>query len=165
VDVLAIIKEDHEAIRTKFAVLRQASGVKKRREAFQEFLKQTNMALALGRVYLFPELDGLFNGADAMVSSATASGMKLEKCTKSIQKILAKPVAGQKNLDDKIDELEQVAQTYLRLVEELVMPKIRTFIRTEDREDLAEVFNDAKEDLEITWNASISTSKQTRNMA
>lgn len=147
-DVLAVIKTDHNTIREKLVGFKDAGGAKLRRAAFDEFSKSMQMNLTLERDYLYPELLGLFGGAEALVDSVTAHSIVVEKKLKSVERVVSKPVAQQVNIGKKIDDLESSIVTYLDAVEEALMPKIRAFIRTEEREDLAEVFSDIKEQLE-----------------
>jgi hypothetical protein len=159
-DVLSIIKADNDVLKEKIVGIQSATGVKNLRLAFEDFAMESKMSLALGRDYLYPELDGLFAGADSLIDSATQIAQSFEKKTKSIQRLISKPASDQKGLGKKIVELEEATACYISLVEESVMPKIRTFIRTEDREDLADVFNDAKEDMILSMGATVRTRKQ-----
>ncbi len=164
-DVLATIKADHNLLKEKFGEVQSASGIKSRRVALDQFAEEANITLSLGRNYLYPELDGLFAGADALITSATAECDAFEKKTKSLQRVVVKPVAEQKSFSKKIEELDEAVKSYIHLVEEAVMPKIRAFIRTEDREDLAEVFGDAREELKMAFGSNITACKQKRKRA
>ena len=62
-------------------------------------------------------------------------------------KLVAKPVAEQDGYDKRLVELKDAFLKHFDQEERVLMPKLRSLMRTEDREDLGQVFIDAKAEL------------------
>jgi hypothetical protein len=145
-DVLHFLKTNHDTIRAELARLVELDGVKARRAELDELARAVQMHLVLERDYLYPEVSGLFSGAEALVTAGLAEAAVIEKRLKAITKLAAKPAAEQDGFDKRLDELRAAVIGHFDQEEQMLMPKIRELIRTEDREDLGQVFLDAKAD-------------------
>ena len=146
-DVLHFIKTDHDALRAALAELQAAAGVKLRRQHFDELTKLLNIHLTLQKDYLYPEIAGLFPGAQALVDIGLAHASGITKKSKALGKLIAGPAAEQVGFEKKFVELKDAILTQIQAEEASLLPKMRDLIRTEEREDLGDVFQDAHADL------------------
>jgi hemerythrin superfamily protein len=141
-DVLHVIKSDHDLIKKVFSSLETADGVKTRRLAFDELTKAVQVHLSLGKDYLYPEINGLFPGSEALVESAMTQGSAISKKLKALQKLTTAPASEQTGYGKRVAELKESVLAHLLAEENQVLPKMRDLIPTQDREDLGEVFSD-----------------------
>lgn len=146
-DVLHVIKANHDVIKGAFARLEGADGVKARRLAFDEAARELQVHLLLEKDYLYPEVTGLFPGSDTIADVALASGVILGKKLKALGKLTVAPAGDQAGYVKKVAELREAVAAHLASEENQILPKMRDFIRTEDREDLGEVFEDSLSDI------------------
>ena len=149
-DVLHIMKNDHENIRKLLLALMEADGARKRRESFEALNRELSILFSLERDYLYPELDGLFPGVDAVVSLAEAGAVTVDKRLKLLGKMLSKPVSEHRLFDSKVHELSESVDRHLRYKEDSLMLRIRQTFRTEEREDLGTLFLEMSEELRET---------------
>lgn len=147
-DVLYLMKSDREAIGTVFTGVESASGVKERRQAFEALERLLGPHLEFERDYLFPEISGAFAGSQTLVDAGTANVTAIERKKKAVSRYLAKPAAEQKNWAKQVKDLRELVEKHFSAELESLFPKVRHFFRTEDREDLGQVFQDFKEDRE-----------------
>lgn len=146
-DVLVFIKESHQALRSRCSELQAEAGVKARRALMESLSKDLELHLRLEQDYLYPELTGLFSGADAMTTTGLANGSVIRRRLKAMVKLVAQPAAEQSSYPAKLKELLDSVAAHFDLEEQTLMPKIRDAMRTEDREDLGEVLVETKADL------------------
>jgi hypothetical protein len=164
-DVLHFIKESHHALRQRCSDLKAETRVKGRRAALDALAKDLDLHLTLEQDYLYPELIGLFNGAEAMTTTGQANGMVVKRRLKTLQKLVAGPAAEQVAYPKKLDELLEAVATHFDVQEQTLMPKIRDSMRTEDREDLGDVLIETKSDLAAGANAVASSAPKARKRA
>ena len=105
--------------------------------------------LVLEKDYLYPEIAGLFGGSEALVAGSLANATMIGKRLKSLMKMVSKTVAEQESYPKRLSELHESVLSHLEQAEQALMPKMRLMIRTEDREDLGQVFIDVK--AELSW--------------
>lgn len=146
-DVLHFLKSHHDSVRRGLISLSDADGVKARRAAFDELARDVQVHLSLEKDYLYPEISGLFSGAEALVTAGLASGVVIGRRLKVIAKLVAKTSAEQGEFPKRLAELREAVLKHLEQEEQSLMPKMRSMIRTEEREDLGQVFMDVKADV------------------
>lgn len=139
-DCLHFIKTQHDALRTALAALSAADGVKVRRSVVGDLARDVQVYLALEKDYLYPEIAGLFPGADVVAAAGTANGAALVRRIKALKALVAKNAAEQDGYPKKLKEFEESLLKHFEQEEQVLMPKMRSMIRTEDREDLGQVF-------------------------
>jgi hypothetical protein len=145
-DVLHIMKADHELIRAKLAAFETADGISARRKLFSELEREFMIHAAIEDGYLYPEMSGLFPGADVLVDVCLANHAILAKLLAGIGKLIAKPATEHAGLPNKIGELSLQMRKHVEIQEQSLMPKIRQLISTQEREDLGQVLLDMKAD-------------------
>lgn len=146
-DVLHFLKTQHDLLRDGLTQVESADGVKARRTQLEELNRELNVHLLLEKDYLYPELGDLFPGADVLVTAGLASASTISRRAKTLIKLAAKPAAEQEGYSKRLAELKDSILKHFDQEEQSLMPKIRNLIRTEDREDLGQVFIDAKAEL------------------
>jgi hypothetical protein len=146
-DVLHFLKTQHDLLRTALARVEQDDGVKARRLHIDGLARELATQLVIEKDYLYPELIGLFPGSDTVVANGLASGALINRRIKVLVKLIAKTAAEQDGYDKRLAELKDSLLKHCEQQEQILMPKLRSLIRTEDREDLGQVFVEAKQDL------------------
>lgn len=149
-DVLHFIKSDHDAIRACLAELDAASGVKLRRQHFDALAKVLQIHLTLQKDYLYPEISELFPGAQALIDVGLAHGAIIVRKIKALSKLIAAPAseqAGPAGFSKRLAELSESVMAQIQAEEASLLPRMRDLIRTEEREDLGDVFQDAHADI------------------
>ncbi len=146
-DVLYVIKSDHELIKMGFSRLEAADGVKSRRLVFDELARVLQVHLSLARDYLYPEINGLFPGSEALIDIGLAQATIIGKKLKALSKLTVGPASEQVGYAKRVIEVRDTVLAHLASEENLVLPRMRDLIRTEDREDLGEVFEDAQAEI------------------
>jgi hypothetical protein len=149
VDVLQFIKTSHDQIREDLGRFLKSDGIKARRSTFESLSGVITTQLLLERDYLYPELPGLFPEAELVVSTGLANGSLISKKLKLLEKSLAKAVKEQAGIERKIEEFSQLLETHFNQQEQSLMPRLRQSMRTEDREELGQVFVDVREDMKV----------------
>jgi hypothetical protein len=145
-DVLHFLKAQHEGIKSAFERV-GSGGVKSKRAGFEALARDLSIYVTLEKDYLFPELTGLGAGLDALVSVGQANGATIDRRLKTLAKEIVKPADEQDKLAARLTELQELVVRHFEQEERSLMPKIRDLIRTEEREDLGQVFVEARDDL------------------
>ena len=146
-DILSILKAEHERIRDGFVKLEAAGGVKARQVRLEELARDIQVHLTLEKEYLYPELANLFTGAEALVDIGQANGAAIGRRLKVVTKMAAKPAAEQDGYDKKEAELKESILKHFDFEEQALMPKVRGLVRTEEREDIGQLFLDVKDEV------------------
>lgn len=146
-DVLFIIKSHHVELMQAFDQMQAAAGLKPKRAAMDDLARDLQAFLTLEKDYLYPEIEDQFAGAGTLVVLGQAGGSLIDKRLKAVLKLIAKPVDEQEGLEKRIGELKEALSAHFDHEERVLMPKLRSSMRTEDREDLGQVMVDAQEDL------------------
>ncbi len=147
-DVLHFIKADHDAIRASVERLAASDGVKARRLRCDEVAQLLTIHLGLEKDFLYPELLDLFANGRALVDVGLANGVIIGKKMKLLTKLVQAPAAEQAaSYAKRFQELKDAVLAHLETQEQALLPKLRENMRTEEREDLGEVFLDAKTEL------------------
>lgn len=139
-DCLHFIKTQHDALRTALAELMATDGIKVRRTLVDDLARDVQVYLALENEYLYPEIAGLFPGADVLAAAGTANSQALSRRIKALKALAAKSATEQETYPKRLKEFEESLLKHFEQEEQILMPKMRAMIRTEDREDLGQVF-------------------------
>ena len=75
-DVLHIMKADHELIRNKLTAFLTADGITAKKKLFSELQTELSVHATVEDGYLYPELAGLFPGADVFYFHSVISAIK-----------------------------------------------------------------------------------------
>lgn len=146
-DVLQLLKADHESLRSLLAEVDSAKSLATKRDLANRFGDTLLAHLKAESDYLYPELAGLFGGAQALVTICQANHLILTRAWQQVEKIISKPIALQVGLGKKISELNTALTNHLALQEQSVLPKLREGMPTQEREDLGQVFLDFKDEV------------------
>jgi len=144
-DVLHIIKTDHDRIRQVLDSFELLNGVQARRKAFPELSREIETHILLEEGYLYPEIADLFSGSQILVDIGRACHAVISKTMKSLDKALDRPSSEQDLADKRFAELKEQILKHFQSEEEQMMPRVRQLITTQEREDLGQVFADAKD--------------------
>jgi hypothetical protein len=117
--------------------------------ALGEAIRAVEIHFNLEKEYLYPEISGAFQGIEVLVATGLANASVVEKKIKALGKLMtqAEPESGA--LQDVFLDLKSASYAHFEQEERLLLPKMREFVRTEDREDLGQVLVDVQEEL---WN-------------
>jgi len=143
-DVLQIIKADHSSIREKFALLQASKSVKERRELIEGLVEAMRMHLYLEEAYLYPELSGLVAEAEAYVGLSKANHSILMRNIEKAAKLISQPIGKQNGVDKILQSAGEKIEQHFSVEEEVLMPYLRKYLPTQDREDLGLVLQDVK---------------------
>jgi hypothetical protein len=146
-DILSILKAEHDQIRTELNKLESSDGVKARRTLIESLARDIQVHLTLEKDYLYPEIAGLFPGAETLVDIGQANGSAISRRLKLLVKMAAKPLAEQAGYDKKEAELKDSLLRHFDFEEQNLMPKVRGLIRTEEREDIGQLFLDVRDEV------------------
>lgn len=146
-DVLQFLKLSHDQIREDLGRFLKADGIKSRRTVFEPLVSEISIRLLLERDYLYPELTGLFPEADVVVTTGLANGSALSKRLKILEKLLSKTIKEQNGIEKKIEEFACLLEGHFNQQEQHLMHKLRQTMRTDDREELGQVFEDVSKEL------------------
>lgn len=166
-DVLHFLRSDHEAMRRSLDRLDRAAPVSQLTLALEEAVAFVEVHLGLEKDYLYPEISGAFNGVDAFVATGLANGSVIEKKLKAVLKILARDdvESDREGLFHAIADLKTHAFAHFDQEERLLLPKLREFVRTEDREDLGQILQDVQEERLLTRPGALSAAALSRRRA
>jgi hypothetical protein len=146
-DILTILKTEHDLIRAGFTKLESCDGVKNHRAMVEDLGRTLQIQLTLQKDYLYPEIAGLFFGAENLVDVGLANGATIARRLKAVLKEAAKPLVARAAFEKKVAELREGVLKHFEAEEQLLMPKVRGLIRTEEREDIGQLYLDMKEDV------------------
>lgn len=152
-DILYFLKSEFE----EFKSLIQAADLKVKasqltasqetahRDARSSLGLALRLYMILNRDYIYPEIRGLSPNIDLLINQGQ---MRLQE----IESLFGGAFLGQgeaiHNLDEKtFHRLLLALKEHINLEEQLLMPKIRLQMRTEDREDLGQVLVDVKDEI------------------
>ena len=164
-DVLHFLKSDHDSIRASLDLVVAADGVKTRRIHLEDLAKLLQVHLVLERDYLYPEISGLFLGVDAVIDLGLATAALTSKRLKLLVKLASKPADEQEGIDKRVAELRESILKHFDHEEQHLLPKMRYLIRTEDREDLGQVFVDVRDDVMKSLEAPVAQAASGRKRA
>ncbi len=146
-DVLHFLRSDHVAIKHALGRLDGADPVTLLASAMEEVAAAVELHLGLERDYLYPEISGAFNGVDALVAAGLANASVIEKKLRATQNLLSQQSEAVSDaLIQAIGEVKLQTLSHIEQEERLLLPKLREFVRTEDREDLGQVLLDVQEE-------------------
>ena len=145
-DILHLIKTDHNSILAAFPERAKESFVKKSAKLSSLF-SEIDVHFSLEKDYLFPEVSFLSPEAKTITDIGLANHGIIQQKMKSLKSAANRSNTKAETLISKLDELKDLVWKHFHMEEQMLMPKIRILIQTELREDLGHVFLDAKEDL------------------
>lgn len=150
-DVLALMKQDHDIVRSRLRAIREAKGVKNRRSAVLVCEASLKVQLGLEKDYLYPEITDLYPSSDHVIKIGLAAGVTIKRHLSQLVKLSAQPQAKQTGFEDKLEKLQEAVEKHLTEQQDLLMPRMRAAMRTEDREDLGQLFQEVREELAASF--------------
>lgn len=144
-DVLWIIKDEHEKLRAMINDWKKTSELNLLAKKIHQIKDECLKILALENMYLIPELEGLFPSSSKMAMDTQKTHDCLKKQASGLDKYSVKSKPDLK-FRPVADEFCGTAADYLDFVDRDLLPKFREFMPTELREDLGQVFIDARQD-------------------
>lgn len=139
-DILHFIKEYQDGLRAAEAALEQSSLAE---PGLGLFSRDLAIYLELERDYLYPEIQDLFAGAATLVQIGEGHAATISRRLK----LLLKAQESHADLLAPWADLKAALAQHFDAEEKHLLPKMRTMIRTEDREELGQVFVDARDEL------------------
>ena len=146
-DVLQIMKEGHDGVRRaagSVASLAKA-GSAVSQAALDGLGKCLQLHLTVEGEYLCPEIEDRFPGAQVVVDIIKANHRVIKRVADEVWSI-----SGASGLTpgamERADELLTQVDRHLDSVEKLLMPKLRQFVPTFEREELGQVIQDVIEE-------------------
>ncbi|MBM4251241.1 MAG: hemerythrin domain-containing protein [Deltaproteobacteria bacterium] len=146
-DILHYLKTQHDSIRGIYRRVAEAKVPKERKSQLESLVRSTQVYLTLQRDFLYPELSGSFAAADGLISTSESNAKTIDKAMKSMINVASMAAFDASAFEDKMSSLGRALTAHFDQEEQNLLPKIRDFIRTEDREDLGLVFADAESEL------------------
>lgn len=148
-DVLQVLKEGHEKVRSLYAQTESSLQSKDLKAVFDELFSSVKEQIYLEKGYLYPEIEGLFSEAEAFVNAGLHRQKALEKSFSSLSESLCSPVSEENagSVSKKVAELSGKLMTHLDQTDQVLFPKIRQLISTPDREDLGQQFMELRAEL------------------
>lgn len=148
-DILHVLRSGHDDLRKIFGQLDGDSSGSDWVQTLGDAARALEVHIRLERDYLYPEITGLFGGVQVLISSGMATFAALERKLKSLGDMVFGPGPSQADQDEVMrlfSEVRRAALAHFDSEERSLLPKLRDFMKTEDREDLGQVMLDAKED-------------------
>jgi hypothetical protein len=146
-DVLHLIKQEHEGIRSLLQELSKEKTVTAQKKVLQDLLHRAKIHMHVEHEYLYPEVTGLFNEAENFIKNSKENHKTIKKTLTELEKLVnSKPMAAKPAVEKKVSHLMERFQAHFTSGEDVLMPKLRELIPTQDREDLGQVFLDAQEE-------------------
>jgi len=146
VDVLQVIKDDQQKVKDLFASCATAT-VKTIQASLSGVERALFQQLHVEQNYLYPELDGFLKRGDVHLDIWAANHRSIERLWKKLTSDLKKNELNEKDLADRWQSVSVAVESHFDSQNEVILPAMRKCIPTSDREELAEVFTDAKEDM------------------
>jgi len=147
VDVLQIIKLDHERIRGVLSQIAGTDKVTERRRLVAELEEDASRHFHIEANYLYPEVSAIYTDDGGFFDERQTSHKQLTKRLHAVSEMLRKPVSDHVGFEKKFDELNQLFDDHFGAEERVMMPRVRQFMPTQEREDLGQVILDVKEEL------------------
>ena len=139
-DVLQILKTLHQRLRDATRALAEAATHEGRQEALTRLVEDMRQVATAERDVLFPELEVLSPGLKPLATTASATGVVADKKLKSLAKSIS---AAHAPAAHDVADLEAAIQAHCDGMERGLLLKLRSAVRTEDREDLGQLVADA----------------------
>lgn len=148
-DILQLLKDDLHGLLGAAAGLAKVTTKKKVLEDYPAFDRKVRLMVTTEQHFLFPEIEELF-AEDGLLVEA---GRRHKDIVKHLDK-LRKQVASKKfeliELKPGLGALLKALEQHNANAEKVIIPRMRREISTADREDLAVVYLDAKQDSDGT---------------
>ncbi|MEN9834941.1 MAG: hypothetical protein RL011_1134 [Pseudomonadota bacterium] len=164
-DILHYLKTQHDSIRGIYQRVVEAEARKDRVTHLECLVRSTQVYLTLQRDFLYPELAGSFAAADGLILTSQGNAKTIDKAMKSMVNFASKQAFDADAFEDKVKHLGRALTVHFDQEEQNLLPKMRDFIRTEDREDLGLVFADAEMELLAALDTDIELSQARRRRA
>lgn len=164
-DILHYLKTQHDSIRGIYKRVAEAKVPKDRKTQLESLVRSTQVYLSLQRDFLYPEVSGSFAAADGLILTSESNAKTIDKAIKSVVNIASKPAFDASAFEEKMRSLGKALTTHFDQEEQNLLPKIRDYIRTEDREDLGLVFADAESELLVALDGGGDLSPARRRRA
>lgn len=146
-DILQLLKDDLHGLLSQAADLANVSTKKKVLEDFPGFDHKVRMMVETEQHFLFPEIEEHFQAGNVLVEA----GRRHKELVKHLDK-LRKQVNGKKfeliELKPALSSVLKALETHHADAENVIIPRMRREISTADREDLAVVYLDTKQESE-----------------
>lgn len=169
-DVLYIVKEDHEKIKSLTDKVCGALLTSEKpqdidvevKSLFSDLIRETRWHLHMEETYLFPEITNIYPEAEKLIKSCLNNHIRIGKILKELEdktiKGLKKSPSISAIISNMTTSFKKEITEHFKFEEEMLLPKIRQLIPTQEREDLGQVFHDVKEELEMQATVATTTS-------
>ncbi len=143
-DVLFLMKSEHDLIRGQLQEFESSKTAKAAKKAFESLEGLVGYYLTLEKDYIYPEIIGLFSGAERLVERGLCRQKEITDRMIELSEVFSKKSA--KTLKSQTKAFSELTREHLEILEERLMPELRSRIDTSDREDLGQVFLDVKQE-------------------
>ncbi|MEZ4741330.1 MAG: hemerythrin domain-containing protein [Bdellovibrionota bacterium] len=148
-DVLSIIKKDHDQICCLLDSLSSGMSL----EDFHSILPPLSAALSdlmrFEAEYLFPEVQDLFVGSEQFIGNALKNQKKILDDLEQLRSVMRSKDGGS-GIKTAILDMVRLVRAHIDDQRDLLIPRIRKLIPTQEREDLGEVFIESKQEIRAT---------------
>lgn len=150
-DILQLMKENHDILRRElasaesFLSLGQSSSAKflvAAQAALEPLAKRVFLSLGIESEFLCPELEDRFPGSLVILDIIEANQRVTKRLAADIWPSADALGGDAPALVLKLGVISQHLIKHLDAIEQLLMPKIRMHIATQEREDLGQIFSD-----------------------
>jgi hypothetical protein len=143
VDLLQIIKAEHDEIRAIFKSLEWKS-LKQSRSNLLELKRVVSIHFALEADHLYPEFEELLVRRPEFLTICSANHRSIVRSLQALIKTAEQDKPSISELTEQTSALASLAETHLALEEDVLMPLVRRELPTAHREELGLVFSDVK---------------------
>lgn len=163
-DILQLLKDDLHGLLGEAEGLANVTTKKKVLETYPAFDQKVRKMVATEQRFLFPEIEELFENEGVLGDA----GRRHKDIVKHLDKV-RKQVSGKKfeliELKPGLGALLKALERHNADAEQVIIPRMRREISTADREDLAIVYLDAKQETDGASPASARKAKGTLSYA
>lgn len=152
-DLLHLIKRDHEAIRSGIKSVLEGSMVSCDDQILVNILAETEKVMGLKDDLLYPEAENVGNQVSRCLERVRLAEGEIREQIRQIRRFLEQcSSSGESEIVSIFNRLHNLIESYFTLEEEWLLPRLRQIIPTSFREDLGELYFEACSE-NRNWNA------------
>lgn len=144
IDILQIIKKEHLLIKKQIKDIIKSNNNTEKMKLFTQMQKLLNFHLKFEKEYLYQEAESYIKNLSNFITTSLDNHKQIDKLLHNISKSFKKLKTSNNNINKIIDQLYYEIDSHFLLEEEIFMPKIRTYMPTDDREDMGATYLDLK---------------------
>ena len=134
IDILQIIKEEHLLIKKQIKDMIESKNNTEKIKLFTQMQKLLSFHLKFEKEYLYQEAESYIKDLSSFITKSLDNHTQIDKILSNISKYFKELKTSNNSIIKAIEQLE----------EEVFMPKMRTYMSTDDREDMGATYLDLK---------------------